>query len=55
MSSIDPVRRIANRRNIIASLRATADTAEQTAAELREWADRMEDATDALEAAKETT
>ena len=45
----DPVRRIANRRRIIASLRQTADTAEATARELREKADRMETSTDALE------
>lgn len=45
----DPVRRIANRRRIIASLRQAADTAEQTAAELREKADRMEASTDAIE------
>lgn len=46
----DPVRRIANRRAIIASLRATADTEERTAAELRERADRLERETDQLEA-----
>lgn len=45
----DPVRRIENRRRIIATLRQAADTAEATAAELREKADRMEAATDELE------
>lgn len=47
----DPARRIENRRRIIASLRATADTAERTAAELREKADRLEQSTNALESA----
>ena len=47
----DPVRRIANRRRIIASLREAAESSERTAAELREKADRMEASTDALEAA----
>lgn len=46
----DPARRIANRRAIIASLRSAADTAEATAKELRERADRMEANTDALAA-----
>jgi hypothetical protein len=46
----DPARRIANRRRIIASLRATADAAETTARELREKADAMERSTDELEA-----
>jgi hypothetical protein len=45
----DSARRISNRRQIIASLRASADTAEETAAELRDRADRMEQSTDALE------
>lgn len=49
MSPVDHDRRIANRRRIIASLRSAADTAEETAAELREKADRMEASTDALE------
>jgi hypothetical protein len=47
----DPVRRIANRRAIIATLRSAADTAEATALEMREKADRLEASTDALEAA----
>jgi hypothetical protein len=46
----DPVRRIANRRRIIASLRSAADTSEATARELRERADRLEQDTDRLEA-----
>lgn len=47
--SPDPVRRIANRRRIIATLRQCADTSERTAAELRERADRLEKSTDELE------
>lgn len=46
----DPVRRIENRRRIIATLRMAAETSERTAAEFREKADRMEASTDALEA-----
>jgi hypothetical protein len=46
----DPARRIANRRRIIATLRDAAVTAEATARELREKADRLEASTDALEA-----
>ena len=46
----DPVRRIANRRRIIATLRMAAETAEATAREYREKADRMEKNTDELEA-----
>lgn len=45
----DPIRRIANRRRIIASLRSAADSSEATAKELREKADRMEQSTNALE------
>lgn len=45
----DPVRRIANRRAMIATLRTAADTAERTAAEMRERADRLEADTDRLE------
>lgn len=46
----DPVRRIENRRRIIATLRAAADTSEATAAELRAKADSLEASTNALEA-----
>jgi hypothetical protein len=46
----DPVRRIANRRAIVARLRAEADKAERTAADLRARADRMEESIDGLEA-----
>ena len=45
----DPVRRIANRRKIIATLRMAAESSEATARELREKADRMEESTDRLE------
>jgi hypothetical protein len=47
----DPVRRIKNRRRIIASLRDAAAAAEEEARDLRERADRMERSTDELEAA----
>lgn len=50
----DPVRRIENRRRIIATLRMAAETSERTAREFREKADRMEASTNALEAAGRT-
>lgn len=46
----NPVRRIANRRSIIVTLRESAERLEATAREMREKADRMEASTDALEA-----
>jgi hypothetical protein len=44
----DPIRRIENRRRIIASLRQVAETHEREAADCRARADRMEADTDRL-------
>jgi hypothetical protein len=45
----DPVRRIANRRRMIESLRQLATTRDREAADLRARADRLESSTDALD------
>lgn len=45
----DPVRRIANRRRIIATLRQAAVRCDALAREYRERADRLEASTDQLE------
>lgn len=51
----DPVRRIANRRRIIADLRLAAAEHEYEAVRLREAADRLESSTRALEDERDAT